>query len=144
MINVFISVPMRDRTKEDIEYSIKKLKRIARAVLAENDIEANNINFINTILRDTPPTNVDERIWCLGGALQLLSKADYLIAVEESYRYTGCDIEKEVFRSYKGFEHVIEVPLRYILSETEKYAIESGDTVKVCGCKCEEITPDQC
>lgn len=34
MIKVFISVPMRNRKTEDIQYSIRKMKRIARAYLA--------------------------------------------------------------------------------------------------------------
>ena len=55
MIKVFISVPMKGRKKEDIDYSIRKMKRIARAYLTENDIEADNIDFINTIVSENPP-----------------------------------------------------------------------------------------
>ena len=122
MIKVFISVPMKGRKKEDIDYSIRKMKRIARAYLTENDIEADNIDFINTIVSENPPKDVDEKIWYLGSSIQLLAKADYLVTVsyEDSYGYSGCEIERHTFYDYKGGNKIIQIPIAYILSDTEK------------------------
>jgi len=122
MIKVFISVPMKNRKKEDIEYSIRKMKRIARSYLAENDIEADNIDFINTIVSENPPKEVNEKIWYLGAAIQLLAKADYLVTInyEDSYGYSGCEIERHAFYAYKGEDNIIQIPLAYILSDNEK------------------------
>lgn len=119
MIKVFISVPMKDRTKENIEYSIRKMKRIARAYLAENDIEADNIDFINTIVKDNPPKEVDEKIWYLGASIQLLAKADYLICPARTYNNPGCSAEKEIFTDYKGRKHIITIPNEYLFTEKE-------------------------
>ena len=136
MIKVFISVPMRDRKKEDIEYSIRKMKRIARAYLAENDIEADNIDFINTIVKENPPKEVDARIWYLGASIQLLSKADYLICPADTYYIHGCDIEKDVFRAYKEYNHVIEVPNEFIYTEAELNPIVIDDEYLNKECVC--------
>ncbi len=145
MIKVFISVPMRNRTKENIEYSIRKMKRIARAFLAENDIEANNgIEFINTIVRDNPPKEVDERIWYLGAAIQLLSKADYLICPSELYNNPGCEIERYTFEYYKGYDRLIEVRNKFIYPEDElKSSGDKEDDEDIIAEK-DIITPDQC
>lgn len=149
MIKVFISVPMRNRKTEDIQYSIRKMKRIARAYLADNDIEADNIDFINTIVKDNPPKEVDERIWYLGASIQLLSKADYLICPQDTYNNPGCTIEKETFMAYKGYDKIITIDPEYIFTEDElrsRYNSDNDD-VKECPC-CKEdsdiITPDQC
>ena len=144
MIKVFISVPMRNRKTEDIQYSIRKMKRIARAYLAENDIEADNIDFINTIVKDNPPKEVDEKIWYLGASLQLLSKADYLICPRNTYNNPGCTIEKETFVGYKGYDKVIAINPEYIYTDDE---LRSRYEVQECDCckeDCDIITPDNC
>jgi len=130
MIKVFISVPMKNRKKEDIEYSIRKMKRIARAYLAENDIEAENINFINTIVQENPPKEVDARVWYLGASIQLLSKADYLICPADTYYIHGCEIEKHVFKAYKEYGHIIEIPNEFIYTETELHSGYAADECK--------------
>jgi len=129
MNKVFISVPMKNRKKEDIEYSIRKMKRIARAYLAENDIEADNIDFINTIVSENPPKEADEKIWYLGASIQLLAKADYLVTMdyEDSYGYYGCEVERHAFYAYKGEDHIIQVPLAYILSDNEKLDVSTSE-----------------
>ena len=129
MIKVFISVPMRGRKKEDIEYSIRKMERIARAYLVDNDIEADNIDFINTIVKDNPPKEVDEKIWYLGASIQLLSKADYLICPERLANIPGCYAEKSIFSDYKGYEHVVKIPNRYIYTEAELQAQKEAEAV---------------
>ena len=138
MIKVFISVPMRGRKKEDIEYSIRKMKRIARAYLADNDIEADNIDFINTIVSDNPPQNVDDKIWYLGASLQLLSKADYLVCPLDIYQIPGCQTEKDVFYRYKSYEHILEIPNRYIYTDAELQAQKEAEAVAQENALCSE------
>ena len=144
MINVFISVPMRDRKKEDIEFSIRKMKRIARAHLAENKEEEANINFINTIVKDNPPKEVAEKIWYLGASIQLLSKADYLITIADTYCYPGCEIERETFVQYKGYEKIIAVPINYILSDSEKEGLLRKLESAECKCTAKYIDDSDC
>ena len=49
MNKAFISVPMKGKTKEEIENTITLMKNKAKEVIG-NDIE-----FINTIVQDKPP-----------------------------------------------------------------------------------------
>ena len=116
MKKVFISVPMRGRTKENIEYSIKKMKDIARTIIEDEDIE-----FINTIVEEKPPyTTQKEAVWYLGKAIELLSQVDVLVAPQTDYHHyaPGCFIEKEVASRY-GITRIL-IPEDWVYPQSER------------------------
>ena len=96
MKKVFISVPMKDKTKEEIKntISIMKCKAIEEAGI--------DVEFINTIVQDKPPYNTNnEAIWYLGKSIELLSQCDALVCLKEiENKYNGCIIEKEIAKRY--------------------------------------------
>lgn len=96
MKKVFISVPMKDKTKEEIERTISNMKYKATIELG-NDAE-----FINTIVEDKPPYNTNnEAVWYLGKSIELLSQCDALVCLKEiENKYNGCIIEKEIAKRY--------------------------------------------
>lgn len=97
MKKVFISVPMRGRKKEDIEKSISKMKKIALAMLPEDE----EYEFINTEVKEVPPYNThNEAVWYLGKSIELLSQCDILVCVDDIYNYPGCYTERDVARRY--------------------------------------------
>ncbi len=101
MNKVFISVPMKNRLKEEIEEDIAMMKAKVRRV--HPDVE-----FINTIVEDKPPYNTNNQaIWYLGKSIELLSKCDTLVCKKDVSEYNGCYIEKEIAIRY-GLE-IIEV-----------------------------------
>lgn len=101
MKKAFISVPMKNRSKEEIENDIAKMK--SEAFERFNDVE-----FINTIVEDKPPYETNNQaIWYLGKSIELLSQCDILICKKSVDNYNGCFIEKEIAKRY-GLE-VIEV-----------------------------------
>ena len=96
MKKVFISVPMKDKTKEEIKntISIMKCKAIEEAGI--------DVEFINTIVQEKPPYNTNnEAIWYLGKSIELLSQCDALVCLKEiESKYNGCIIEKEIAKRY--------------------------------------------
>lgn len=91
----FISVPMKGRTKEEIENTITDMKNIAKEKIG-GDIE-----FINTIVQDKPPYETNNQaIWYLGKSIELLSQCEIFVCLKNIENYNGCFIEKEVAKRY--------------------------------------------
>ena len=94
-MKAFISVPMKGKTKEEIEKTINIMKNKAIEE-AGNDVE-----FINTIVQDKPPYNTNnEAIWYLGKSIELLSQCEILVCLKDIDNYNGCYIEKEIAKRY--------------------------------------------
>lgn len=98
-MKVFISLPMKGRTKEQIETALEKIKE---KVLSTFNGE--NIEFVNTIVEEKPPYESGEHtpVWYLGKALEILSTCDLVVVCGDiDYnQYNGCFIEKETARRY--------------------------------------------
>lgn len=132
---VFISMPMRHRTKENIESSFKKARKLATTMLKEPDVE---ISFINTKVKARPPKESNERMWYLGESIKLLSKADILITFDCPYflEATGVETEERVFRSYsKNPFSIIQLPVTTVMTREELYELRDNyEKKEVCGC----------
>lgn len=97
----FISVPMKNRFKYEIETDIIAMK--SKAIK-----KFDNVEFINTIVEDKPPYETNnEAIWYLGKSIELLSQCDILVCKKNVDGYNGCYIEKEIAKRY-GLE-IVEV-----------------------------------
>ena len=101
----FISLPMKNKTREEIENNIKRMKEIATFKLNSK------VDFINTIVEDRPPYNTQkEAIWYLGKSIEILSKCDSIVCLKNiDDTYNGCIIEKEIAKRYGLY--IIEVEL---------------------------------
>lgn len=96
MKKLFISCPMRGRTAENIKDSMERMHKIAELMFGE-ELEPIQSYFEN----ETPPENVNERIWYLGKSLELLAEADYFIGPDWCGDiFKGCDVERQVARDY--------------------------------------------
>lgn len=97
MKKVFISCPMKGRTTENILKTMKKMHKCAEAALGEE------LEMIQSIVADTPPSGIDERIWYLGESVKKLSSADLIVTLSTGPYYiqaTGCDVERKVATAY--------------------------------------------
>lgn len=130
MKKVFLSVPMKGRTKEQIEQSINKIKEITQAFCKGEDIE-----FINTIVQDRPPYETDEShtaIWYLGKSLELLSECDLLVTLDCHYEFNGCDVECQVARRY-GIE-VLSLPTEFVAKDLIEILNRENSIYYKCNC----------
>lgn len=102
MKRLFISCPMRGRTDEAISESIKKMHKIAEAIFGEE------LEIVQRhILVNEPPQSANERLWCLGKAIQMMAESDYFIGIfDEERDYDGCIIENHVAKLY-GIPHYL-------------------------------------
>lgn len=107
MKKLFVSVPMKGRTEEEIKASIQKMKKIAEIY------EGEELELIDSYIEDNPPKDNNQAIWFLGESLKKLAQADVFIGVCESYDWGGCCIERETAESY-GIK-AYAVSARYVI-----------------------------
>lgn len=107
MKKLFVSVPMKYRTKENIKHSIECMHKIAEIAFGEE------LELIDSYIEDTPPTELNQSVWYLGKSIELLAQADYFIGVGLLYDYHGCCIENEIAGRY-GVKNLILNPHQYV------------------------------
>ena len=94
MKKLFVSVPMKGRTEEEIKASIQKMKKIAEIY------EGEELELIDSYIEDNPPQNNNQAVWYLGESLKKLAQADVFIGIEGSWEWSGCQIEKDAAQRY--------------------------------------------
>lgn len=94
MKKLFVSVPMKGRTEEEIKASIQKMKKIAEIY------EGEELELIDSYIEDNPPQNKNQAVWYLGESLKKLSQADVFIGISDAWDWNGCYIETEVAARY--------------------------------------------
>lgn len=107
MKKLFVSVPMKGRTEEEIKASIQKMKKIAEVY------EGEELELIDSYIEGYSPKDSKEVILVLGKSLEKLAQADVFIGIFESYDWNGCYIEREIAERY-GIK-VYEILARYVI-----------------------------
>lgn len=94
MKKLFVSVPMKGRTEEEIKASIQKMKKIAEVY------EGEELELIDSYVEDNAPWKANPPVWYLGKSLEKLSEADIFIGIENDYDWNGCYIERITAHRY--------------------------------------------
>ena len=94
MKKLFVSVPMKGRTEEEIKASIQKMKKIAEVY------EGEELELVDSYVEDNAPKNANPPVWYLGKSLEKLSEADIFIGISRDYDWDGCYIERLVADKY--------------------------------------------
>lgn len=94
MKKLFVSVPMKGRTEEEIKASIQKMKKIAEIY------EGEELELIGSYIEDNPPKDSKEAVWYLGEGLKKLAQADVFIGIDEAYDWNDCYIERDTAQRY--------------------------------------------
>lgn len=71
MKKLFVSVPTKGRTGEEIKASIQKMKKIAEIY------EGKELELIDSYIEDNPPKDNNQAIWFLGESLKNWHKLMY-------------------------------------------------------------------
>lgn len=109
MKKLFVSVPMKGRTEEEIKASIQKMKKIAEIY------EGEELELIDSYIEDNPPKDNNEAVWYLGESLKKLAQANVFMGICESYDWNDCCIERETAEKYGIKAYVI--PARYVIDD---------------------------
>lgn len=107
MKKLFVSVPMKGRTEEEIKASIQKMKKIAEIY------EGEELELIDSYIEDNPPKDNNQAIWFLGESLKKLAQADVFIGINEAWDWCGCYIEIETAKRY-GIK-IYMIPAEYVI-----------------------------
>lgn len=107
MKKLFVSVPMKGRTEEEIKASIQKMKKIAEIY------EGEELELIDSYIEDNPPKDSKEAVWYLSESLKKLAQADVFIGICESYDWNGCEIERNTAERYDIKAYAI--PAQYVI-----------------------------
>ena len=101
MKKLFVSVPMKGRTEEEIRKSIDKMKKIAEIY------EGEELELIDSYIEHHPPQDCKQAIWYLGESLKKLSEADVFVTIDETWSWAGCQTERDVAERYGIKRHIV-------------------------------------
>ena len=118
MKKLFVSVPMKGRTEDEIKASIQKMKKIAEVY------EGEELELIDSYVEDNPPKDNNQAIWYLGKSLEKLSQADVFIGIINAWRWNGCAVEWEVAKWYDL--NMITVDPHYVIANYDELIQKMG------------------
>ena len=101
MKKLFVSVPMKGRTEEEIKARKQKMKKIAEIY------EGEELELIDSYIEGSPPKDSKEAVWYLGESLKKLAQADVFIGIDEAYDWNGCYIERDTAQRYGIKTHIV-------------------------------------
>ena len=100
MKKVFVSIPLKGRSKEEIQDSLDKVKAAVEGLL---DTE---VEVLHQDVKDLPDfggdEDADDNLEFLGKDVGLMADADYFATIEDNWDYRHCRIEEDIFRQYKN------------------------------------------
>ena len=122
---IFLSLPMKGRTDEDINETINGMQRIITAMYPNDELV-----FVDNFY--CKPEGLEgakhESLIYLGEAIRKMAKCDCIAVIEnhncELYNYRGCYIEAEVARNYGLYFITVSDPDGSILLPDIKAKVE--------------------
>ena len=109
MKKLFVSVPTKGRTEEEIKASIQKMKKTAEIY------EGEELELIDSYIEDKPPKDSKEAVWYLGESFKKLAQADVFVGICEDYDWNGCYIESRTAERYGIKEY--KIPAIYVIDD---------------------------
>lgn len=94
MKKLFVSVPMKGRTEENVKKSIEKMKKIAEAY------EGEELELIDTWIPDEAPECKNRGLWYLGESIKMMADADVFISAGAFSEYAGVTQELNAALAY--------------------------------------------
>ena len=117
MKKLFVSVPMKGRTAEEITQSIAKMHRIAEAY------EGEELELIDSYVAEVPPAGCNRSVWYLSKSIEKLAEADIFIGIRDTAGWAGCKIEADVAKAYKIKSYRVDSDIILDASKMLTYAI---------------------
>ena len=113
MKTVFLSLPMKGRSDEDIKQTIKSMARVILAMYPGEDIKfVDNFSSSHSFTNEEVDEAKTKSLLYLGDAIQKMAHCDYIamITSEILWRgevvYNGCAVEQDVAQRY-GLKAII-------------------------------------
>ena len=94
MRKLFISMPMRGLTNEEIKKKMKENKKLVEEILGED------LYLIDSVFDTNLGRSINMPVWYLGDSLKKLAQADIVFFADGWKDARGCKIEHEVAKQY--------------------------------------------
>lgn len=95
-MKVFISLPMKDKTEQEVLEARKKAQEEITEYLHDDDLY-----FIDTWIAEDPPEDVvNKGPWFLGKSLEMMAGADIVYCAQSWASFRGCKIEYAAAKNY--------------------------------------------
>ena len=129
MKTIFLSLPMKNRTDEDIKQTIKSMARIILAMYPGEDIQfVDNFSSSHSFTNEEEDEAKNKSLLYLSEAIKKMAKCDHIAIIEnhncDLYKYRECYIEEEVARNYGLYIIFINDPDGSILLPDIKAKVE--------------------
>ena len=111
MAKVFISLPMRNRTDEEIKARMDEI--VEKASIRLND----ELILLDTLFAEDEPEDSTHGCWYLGKSISLLSSADFVIFDHDWRTARGCIIERKICNMY-------DIPYYTIMTEDDPWSCD--------------------
>lgn len=121
-MKVFVSVPMRGYTDEEIEKNISRMIEIAKVLLKDKGraVFVDSFHLTNDQLINAAKNVKHENLYYLGRALQLMADCDAVIVPEYTWPYRGCNTECVAAYNYKFDVYLIPNNYLYLHNDDEE------------------------
>lgn len=99
MKKLFVSIPLKGRSKDEIQDSLDKIKEAAEGLLDEK------VEVLHQEPKDVPDfekgeEDAREAMKFLAKDLEMMAEADYFATIDCNYDYRHCALEEDIFRRY--------------------------------------------
>lgn len=99
-MKIFISMPMKSKSVEQVRVEMNKVFEFIKAKLPEAEL-------VDSIIEDAAKTIAmrgdDVGVWFLGESLKRMSQADLVFFVNDWKDFRGCSVERQVADAYGKF-----------------------------------------
>ncbi len=122
---VFISVPMGDRSIDDIKYSLEKMHKLAE-IIFDQPLEPYDGLIENDMITIVAK---NQAVYNLQNALSNMVDVDYYIGIHDAPINSGCYIENMVIRKSLGEDKCTYIDTYDILTpkERKEYCLEDDE-----------------
>ena len=117
MKKLFVSIPLKGRSKDEIQDSLDKMKEAAEGLLDEK------VELLHQDPKDIPDFGKDEEdareaLKFLSKDLELMADADFFATVDDNWDYRHCTLEEDIFRRYfsEGYESSKDNMMRFSMN----------------------------
>lgn len=117
-MKVFISVPMKGYTDEEIEKNINRMIEIGKAALKDKG----ELEFVDNFHKPVVATVEEPKhlpVWYLSKAIETISNCDAILIPIDTYGYPGCECEADVARRY--YIPIYTIPNNFLNIKTPLY-----------------------
>jgi len=101
MKKVFVSIPLKNRSKEEIQKSLDRIEDAVKGLL-DKDVEVLHQDLNDLPDFDKGEEGFEDNLEFLAKDLELMAEADYFATIDNNWDFRHCNLEEEIFRKYRA------------------------------------------